>query len=115
DGFWFGYADGSMGSVDHEPIEGHRLLRLRVDQYGEFGGLLFEGDCAAILAGKSIYVDEVGGYPLTGVSFDGDYTEADFTLPGLTAGQSYFIEFRDDVTPQLDFSNPDTSLFLLAF
>lgn len=93
-----GYGNGVfvplMGSIDQEPIPGEELMLL---VSGDINGIAFSGDLTGILAGKSIWIDNVE-YPVTWIyESDLDLTGSDDELEGwptFVENQQYFIEIK---------------------
>lgn len=92
-----GYGSNSlgfpMGSIDQEPIPGEELMFL---MSGVINGIAFSGDLTGILAGKSIWIDNVE-YPATWIyESTPDLTVVDEpeSWPTFVENQQYFIEIK---------------------
>jgi hypothetical protein len=93
-----GYSNGSVvaafGSIDAEPIPGNDL-KLFIDGAG--GGIAFDGDVMALVAGLTVWVDGVE-YPFDGDDWatDGDQTQGTWasSAPVFLDAVSYFVEIK---------------------
>lgn len=77
-----------VGSIDEEPIAGHPLYQFVAYNDGSLGGIIFEGDATADVAGKSVWVNGVE-YPFDDADWTYDAGE-DRTVGGWATGTPVF-------------------------